>query len=334
MATLGSNVATLMDLAKRMDPDGKSARIVEMLATTNEILADMLWLEGNLPTGNRTTLRASLPTVEFRLLNQGVTPSKSTTIQVDETCSMLEAWSEVDVELARLGGDVAGYRLGEAQAFIEAMSQKMATTVIYGDKSSNPEQFDGLAVRYATSTGATGQNVIKATADDGDTDCTSVWLVVWGANTVHGIIPKGSKAGLSHEDLGEVTVETAAGIGGARMRAYQDHFTWKCGLGVRDWRYVVRIANVDISSLQSASPLDLADNMIKAIHRIPSLSAGRAAFYMNRSALQYLDIQKRNDVQTGGQLSYQNVDGVPVLSFRGIPVRKVDAILDTEADVA
>ena len=91
-ATLSTAALTLLDWAKRLDPTGKVARVVEMLEQTNEILQDMLWMEGNLPTGHRTTVRTGLPSVAWRLLNGGVTPSKSTTAQIDEQCGMLEAY--------------------------------------------------------------------------------------------------------------------------------------------------------------------------------------------------------------------------------------------------
>lgn len=331
MATLGASALGLNDWAKRVDPDGKTARIVEMLGQTNEILKDMVWIEGNLPTGHRTTLRTALPTVEFRLLNQGVTPSKSTTAQVDESVAIMEAWSEVDKELAVLGGDVNAFRLSEAQAFIEAMSQKMSTTVFYGDKSVNPEQFDGLEVRYHSTTGATGTNVLN-TGGTGS-DVASMWLVVWGSNSVHGIFPKGSKAGLSHEDLGEVTIEATSGVGGTRLRGYQDHFTWKCGLSVRDWRYVVRIANIDDDTLSNSAP-DLTEYMIRAVNRIPSMTMGNAAIYTNRSCLQYWEMQLREDVRTGGGMNYSNVAGEPVRTWRGIPVRKCDALVQTETAIS
>ena len=333
MATLGSNVLTLADWAKRVDPDGKISKIVELLSQTNEILMDMLFMEGNMPTGHRTTVRAGLPTVAWRLLNQGITPSKSTTAQIDEACGMLEAWSEVDVELAKLSGNAASFRISEAQAFIEAMNQEMASTLFYGNSSTAPEEFTGLSARYSSLSATSGQNVI--TGSGSGSDNSSVWLVVWGQQSVHGIFPKGSKAGLEHNDLGEVTVETTAGIAGSRMRAFQDQFKWKCGIALRDWRYVVRIPNIDISNLVAkSSAADLQELMIKAIHRIPTFASGKAAFYMNRSCHQMLDIQRRDDVISGGQLGYENVDGKPVLNFRGIPVRKCDALLETEAAVA
>lgn len=333
MATLAANALTLADFAKRLDPDGKTSAIVELLSQSNPLLQDMQWLEGNLPTGHRTTVRTGLPTVAWRLLNQGVQPSKSTTAQVDEQCGMLEAWSEVDKDLAMLNGNTAAFRLSEAQAFIEAMNQEMASTIFYGNQGLAPEEFTGLSIRYSSLSATNGQNVLSGSGAGADN--SSIWLVCWGGQTVHGIFPKGSKAGLIHEDLGEVTVETSTGIAGTRMRAYQDHWQWKCGLALKDWRFAVRIANIDISNLVAkSSAADLIELMIKAIHRIPSMGMGKPVFYMNRSVFQMLDIQRRDDVISGGGLTYQQVDGVAQPSFRGIPVRVCDALTEAEAVVS
>ena len=331
MATLSSNALTLADWAKRVDPDGKVPMIVELLSQTNEVLDDMLWVEGNLPTGHRCSVRTGLPTVAWKLLNQGVQPSKSTTAQIDEATGIMEAWSEVDKDLAELNGNTSEFRLSEAQAFIEAMNQEMASTLFYGNSSIAPEEFTGLAPRYADLSASNSQNVINAGGAGADN--TSIWLICWGAQTVSGIFPKGSKAGLQHTDHGEVTVETSLGIAGTRLRAYQDQWQWKCGVALRDWRYAVRIANIDVSDLAGGTPADLVELMIKAIHRLPSLNMGKCAFYMNRSVFQYLDIQRRQDVSTGG-MTYKEVDGKIVYDFRGIPIRKVDALLETEAVVS
>lgn len=332
MATIAANCLTLMDWAKRLDPDGKVPQIVELLSQSNEVLDDMMFMEGNLPTGHRTTVRTGLPTVAWRLLNNGVQPSKSTTAQIDEACGILEAWSEVDKELADLNGNTAEFRLSEAQAFIEAMNQEMASTLFYGNSGINPEEFTGLSVRYSDPTATNGSNVLDAGGAGNDN--MSIWLICWGANSVHGIFPKGTKAGLEHSDKGLVTVETTAGIAGTRMEAYQDKWGWKCGIAVRDWRYAARIGSIDKSDLiAKTSAADLAELMIKAMHRIPNKSMGKCAFYMNRTVFQMLDIQRRDDVQAGGQLSYQNVDGVPVSTFRGIPCRVVDALTESETAV-
>ena len=332
MATVGGNVLTLADWAKRLDPDGKVPAIVELLSQTNEVLSDMLFMEGNLPTGHRCTVRTGLPTVYWRLLNQGVQPSKSTTAQVDEAIGMLESWSEVDKDLAELNGSVSSFRLSESAAFLESMNQEMASTFFYGNSGTAPEEFNGLALRYNSLSAANAQNIV----DGGGTgsDNSSIWLVDWGSQTCFGAFPKGSKAGLVHEDMGLVTVETTAGIAGNRMRAYQDRWQWKLGVVLKDWRYVVRVPNLDISNLVGkSSAADLYDLMIKAIHRVPNLRLGKPVFYMNRSVFQMLDIQGRDDVISGGGLKFDNVDGKMQFSFRGIPVRICDALTETEAQI-
>ena len=332
MATIGNTVLTLSDWAKRLDPDGKVPSIVELLGQSNEILDDMLWAEGNLPTGHRTNVRTGLPTVAWKLINQGVVPSKSTTAQIDEACGIMEAWSEVDVDLAELNGNTQSFRLSEAQAFIEAMNQEMASTVFYGNSGISPEEFTGFAPRYSDLSATNGQNIIDA--GGAGSDNSSIWLVCWGANTVCGIFPKGSKAGLQHEDHGETTVQDATQIGTSRLRVYQDQWKWKCGIALKDWRYASRIANIDISDTvaNSGSQANLIDSMIKAIYRLPNLNMGRCAFYMNRTCMQQLDIQRRDDVAAAGMV-YKEVDGKSVPTFRDIPIRKVDSLLETEAAV-
>lgn len=334
MATLSANAPTLLDVAKRKDPSGRIARIVEILMQTNEMLIDMPWREGNLEIGDQTTIRTGLPSVFWRLINQGVTPSKSTTAQVVETTGMLEAWSEVDVDLANLSNNAAAFRASEATAFIEAMNQEMQSTVIYGNGGLAPEEFTGLAVRYSDLSAPNGANIVDAEGtQDSPSDLTSIWLVGWGDQTVTGIYPKGSTAGLVHNDYGEVTVEMTNGIAGARMRAYQERYQWKAGISVKDWRYVVRIANIDISDVDGMSPPDLVDLMERAQELIPN-RLGRMVWYMNRTLKTRLRRQARTDVSAGGGLTYENFDGKDILSFGGVPIRTVDAILNTETVVS
>ena len=119
MAVLSTTNPTLADVAKRYDADGKIDTIVELLSETNEVLDDMTFLEGNLPTGHRTTVRSGLPSSTWRKLNYGVQPSKSTTVQITDTTGMLEAYAEVDKALADLNGNTASFRLSEDRAFLE-----------------------------------------------------------------------------------------------------------------------------------------------------------------------------------------------------------------------
>jgi len=331
MATIGTK-NNLLDIAKRLDPDGKIAKIVELLSQTNGIVEDIPFKEANEMTSHLTTVRTGLPAVYWRLLNAGVQPSKSTTAQIKEGIGMLEAWSVCDVKLAELSGNEKGYRLSEATAFLEAMNQEAAQTIIYGNSSTAPEEFNGLAIRYSSTAAANGQNIIKA--GGAGSDNASIYLVCWGEQTVHGIYPKGSKAGIDHKDLGVQVEQNANGVTGAQMEVYKEKFNWNMGIALKDWRYVVRICNIDVSDLATGSAADITGLMIRAIHRIPNLNMGKPVFYMNRTAFQYLDLQRRTAVTAGGQLDYSVVDGKAIYMFRGIPVKIVDALLETEAAVA
>lgn len=332
MATIGESVLTLLDWGKRLDPYGKTEMTAELLAQTNEILEDMLWKEGNLPTGERVSIRTGLPTVYWRQLNVGVPSSKSTTAQVDEQCGILEAWSEVDKDLAELNGNVNSFRFDEGKAFLEAMNIEFAQTLFYGT-SANPEEFVGLSSRYSDLTAANGENIISAGGTGSDN--SSIWLIGWGGRSVYGTFPKGSMAGLDHEDFGLQTVETSAGVGGNRMRAYQERWCWKGGLVVKDWRYAVRIANIDISATvadPAGSSVDLGELMIDALHHLPTTNDVKPVFYMNRTLAKMIDIQTQN--KSNAYFTVGNEQGKRKIDFRGVPIKVCDALTETEGVVS
>lgn len=336
MAALSTQFPTLLDLAKLTDPDGKIAAVVEILNQTNPVLDDMVWIEGNLPTGHRTTIRTGIPAPTWRKLYGGVQPNKSTTAQVTDNCGMLEAYAEIDKALADLNGNTAAFRLSEDRAHIEGMSQEVAQTIFFGNDGVDEAEFTGLAPRYNSLSAANAENIISGGSAGGQVDNTSIWLVAWGQNTAHGIIPKGSKAGLQVTDKGLVTIEDASGGSNTgRMEAYRTHYRWDCGLSVRDWRYVVRIPNIDKSTLlvSAASGADLPDLMYQALRRLPSMSLGRPVFYMARDTLTMLQRQLSYKTKDSS-LTVQNVGGTMTETFQGIPVKRVDVLAADEARVA
>jgi hypothetical protein len=329
-----------MDWAKRVDPDGAIDSIAEILNENNPVLDDAVWVEGNLPTGHRTTIRTGLPTPTWRLLNYGVQPGKSTTAQVTDSVGMLEAYSEVDKDLADLNGNSGAFRLSEDRAHLESMSQTMASTLFYGNTGSDPEKFMGLAPRFASTSADNGRNIILAGGDTtpGDNLHTSIWLIVWGENTCHMVFPKGSTAGLQNRDLGEETLEDA---NGGLYQGYRSWYQWKAGLTVRDWRYVVRIANIEQASLTinptrgdrtAAGSIDLVDIMTQALETVEGLTAGRAAFYMNRRVASYL--RRQITGFSNVNLTFDNVAGKHIMTFDGVPIRRTDAIVNTEAVIS
>ena len=332
MAALSTINPTLLDITKRLDPDGKISTITEILTQTNEVLEDMAWQEGNLPTGHRTTIRTGLPTPTWRKLYGGVQPTKSTTAQIQDSCGSMEAYAEVDKALADLNGNSAAFRLSEDRAHIEGMNQEFSSTLFFGNEGTEPEAFTGFAPRFNSTSAANGENVLSAGGSGSDNN--SIWLVAWGPNTCHGIYPKGSVGGMYMEDKGNVTVENIDGSNG-RMEAYRTHYAWKCGLTVRDWRYVVRIPNVDLSNLtkNAASGADLIDLMTQAIEQLPSLTLGKPVFYVSRKVKSFLRRQIMNKV-ANSTLTMDQVAGKMVTMFDGIAVKRVDALAANEAAVS
>ena len=332
---------SFLDWNTRLDPTGQVARVIEILNQYNGILEDMTATEGNLPTGHRTTIRSGLPLPTWRRLYGGVQPSKSTTVQVTEACGMLEAYSEVDKAMADLNGNSEEFLLSEALPHIEAMSQEVARSTFYGDESVLPAGFTGLGPRYGTVNPANANNafnVINFLGNSGGVGTpnqyVSAYLVVWSPETVTGIFPKGSQAGLQINHKGQVTVENSDSqtAGSGRFEAYRTHFRWDLGLSVRDWRYVARVANIDVTStagglLTVAGQKALVTSMIQAAERIPNLNAGRAVWYLPRAAREALRLGMVSNI--GQNLTWDTVAGQRVMFFDGIPVKRVDALNTT-----
>ena len=331
MATIGVNYPTLIDVAKRLDPDGNIATITELLNQSNQITQDVPMFEGNLPTGHLTTVRTGLPQVAWRMINSGVQPSKSTTVQQTDVAGELMGYSDIDKTLVEINGNQASFRLSEDMAFYESFSQQFASTLFYGNANVNPERFAGLAPRYSSLSAANARNIINAS---GSNNRTSIWIVTWGPNTVHMFYPKGTKAGLEHADLGLSDITNADG---SIRPAYRTRFQWRAGLSLRDWRYTVRIANIDSSALATAGDSgytgpNLINLIVRGLNQIENPSMGQPIIYANRTVVTALDNLAQNKANL--QLGMMEFAGKQTLSFRGIPIRMTDAILNTEAAVA
>lgn len=333
MATLGATYLTLMDLFKQQDGDGKvTAQIIEMLAETNDILIDMVVIPCNNGTKHLTTSRTGLPAGTWRRLYQGVQPTKSTVRQVTDTTGMLESWSEVDSKLVSLSANPGQFRMNESAAFIEGMSNDMANTIFYGNSDTDPEQFMGLSPRFNSLSAENASQIVDAGGVGADN--ASIWFIVWGERTCHGIYPASETAGLGREDKGKVTKTNSDG---SLYDVHREKFTWDLGMSVRDWRYVARIANIDVS-LALAGSVELFTFMRKAYYKLQQrrVTGGRAAIYCNTNMLEVLDALSSNAGDSDSFIRLKpgkDIQGQEVDFYRKIPVRECDALLSTEARV-
>ena len=344
MAIIGSGVATLVDVLKELAPDGSALDTAEVLTQHTEVLQDMTWMEGNTPTGHRDAVRTALPTPSFRAINEGVPVTKGGTTQIEETCALLEDFSQTDRELAVMSGNVAGFRLRQAKPHMIGFAHKMAQQVFYGNSSADPKSFTGLAPRYnslSAGTSPTAVNVLNA----GGTGSAlrSIWLVAWSDDTITGLYPKGTRGGLGHEDATSPSAGAAADGGpsgqaltdanGNQYMGFRDHWLWRCGLMVKDWRYAVRICNIDPTALtrNAATGADIQQLMIDALERIEGTEGVRVAFYMPRVVRAFLRqqlVSKKNQF-----LSLSEQGKSATLMFDDVPIRRTDALNVNELQV-
>jgi len=335
MAEIGNTYFDLIDLYKSENPDGTVADVIEMLTEMNPILDDALAVECNQGTKHLTSIRTGLPSVAWGKLYQGIPQSKSAKAQVEDTTGFVEALSTIDCRLLDLAKNRGAVRLSEAEAFLEAMNNEIATKIFYGNSATDPDQFMGLAPRYSDTTAANGNQIVKA--GGAGSDNTSIWFVTWGDNQTHLLYPEGSQAGVKREDMNKQRVLDGSGNA---YYAEEEKFTWHCGLSVRDWRYNARIANIDVSaSLADPSNIDgsntsIWDVMRKAYWALQNrrVPGGRQAIYLNRDMLQVLDAASVNGGANDSfvRLTPAQVEGKEVLTYRGIPLRETDALINLE----
>lgn len=341
MATLGGSNLTLLDWAKMRDPNGMQAKVAMMLSQKNEILLDQVYQEGNLPTGHQVTIETGLPDVYYKMIGASVRTSKATTAQVVETCSILEGWSEVDEDTANLNGDAARLRVYQANRFMESLNQRQALTMFYGS-ASNPEEYVGLSNRYSSTSAGNGQNIISG---GGSAARTSIWLLGWGDDSIYSVFPKGSKAGIEHKYHGETVLNSTDGSGNeVRKVVHSDQWKWKHGLVVQDWRYGVRIPNINTTELLGLTGTQavtastaIIKLMARAIDRLPRTNGLKPAFYVNRtvaSMLRVMAMEKTSSVLTIEKGFNQFGADIFSLTFLGIPVRICDQITNAEDAVA
>lgn len=338
MATIGATFLDLIDLFKRSENQTlqQTAEIIELLKETNEILNDAIAVECNQGVLHRTTVRTGLPSATWGRLYQGIPQTKSTTAQVDDTTGFAEMLSSVDKRLLDLSGSPDAVRLSEATAHIEGMNQEIASKIFYGNTATDPEEFMGLAPRFNDLGAPNGNQIVDAGGSG--TDNTSVWFVTWGDMAAHLLYPQGSNAGVSREDKGEQRVLDASSN---PYYVLEELFRWHIGLSVRDWRKVARIANIDVSDLVGGS-VDILKYFRQAFWRVQKhrLPGENMVIYCNADVMEALDAQITPTVSTSTTTSSGNVrltpdqaTGKEILSYRGIPIRQCDAILNTEAEV-
>lgn len=340
MATDTRAQLTLLELAKRTNL-GSLITIVEVLDEDNEWLADAVWIEANQTASHVTTRRTSIPSGQWRKINEGITPSSSSTKQLTEGIGILEDYSRVDKLLAELSGNVEAFRSSEDKAFMSGMGQTLSDTLFqgsvasgatipkpYGDTEGNPERFNGLPARLDH----VDLDMVYDVGATGTTECTSIYIAQWGERMMHMTYPKNSPTlGVIHENLGEQTIDLTTSAGTPKlMQALVSHFKLHAGLVLRDDRCIRRLASirsVQGTSCSFSSTGNAHHKLIEALNALP-YKGKNAVIYCNKEIKTQMDIFAVD--KTNVNYTPQDWSGVSTTTFRGVPVRRVDAIGNKE----
>lgn len=328
MATLTSNYS-LVEQAKRVDPDGKLSIIVEALDfETGQVLQEADWLPSNDIWTNKTVIRGSLPTGSRRKLNSGVAKEVSRVTEALDTIEMLETYAEYDKDWIDSLPNPQMARMQEARAFLMGLGQTLVSSFLYSNANVDADRMHGLAGRLAK---LDGEYVIGAGGTG--SDLTSIFVVTWGPDFSYFVYPKNQgNLGIKHTDLGEVTISdaTTAVASTSQYQGYRDHFQVKAGFVVRHPKAIGRICNIESSG--SANIFD-EDDLITLLNNMKITP--RTRIYCNQTVKTQAEIALKD--KTNVNWTQENgLDGIPFMKFRQIPVRMIDKsiLLNTESAVS
>lgn len=335
MAIIGNTFLNLLDVAAVRDT--AEGGIIEVLNQLTPFYADANVMSANKGSSHMTSMRTGLPAVTWGALYQGIPQSKSGYTSVEDTTGFLEGLDAIDTRLIDLEPEnSAKLRAMESLGFMESFAQTIESAIWYSNVAVSPKQFHGLFARYNT---LANPNVIDGGGVGSDN--TSIAMVTHGDAQTSLIVPKNIRAGLQTEDMGRQRV-----LDGNANPYYvlERIFRQFIGLTVKDWRYNARIANIDVSDV-AAGTVSLNKLLSKGYYQLQGrraykmekqgeASAGRTVIYMNRQMMQALDAESINPLLNGAlQLGRMELQGDEVRTWRGIPIRETDSLLNTETRV-
>lgn len=337
---------TLLDHAKMFGDDGKILEVVKVLAQSNPIINDAMTIESNSDNGHTYAVQTGLPSVTWRRAYEGVQPSKATQKVVHETYGRASTVCLVDAAIAEKGGKVGVIRAEEAARHLEAMSQELASKIIYGSNAANEKSFIGFAERYNSKDATSARNIINH-GGTGD-HLSSIYLVGWGKGKIFTFYPKGSKAGIINYDYSKNGPIDVTDASGNTYPGYKEQFECLMGMAVADWRFGARVCNIDTTDLGTkAKCAALYESFVKALNSIQNLNGIKLVAYASRNVKFALrngilaangagalmsapQVYQQDNISSTGNKGYSAND----LIIDGIPVKIEDAISETETAVS
>lgn len=323
---------TLLDFTKRYGPNGEITRVAETLNKLNPMVQDGMVVEANRINSHYHSERTGLPGGTWFAAGEGVDGVKGTTKQVEDICGMVGNHTDVSEEVARQSGNIAKVRADLAVDAMEGLAREVGEALIYADFKTNPKKISGFASRYNAigtwSSTTAAKNVVSAGGDTANA-CSSIWLITWGERRSYMFFPKGSTAGIQHNDLcSNGKPIQLFDDNNKPYLGYTDFFTWHVGLAIENWNYCGRLCNIDADTTASK----LIDSLGTLTSRVKRDAAGSRSFlYMSPEMLDRLTKALSNQSSMNFTPAQPTMNLIP--SFNGIQIHQCDYCVNTEAVV-
>ncbi len=343
MATKDITSRESLVTAARMTHNNEIMDVAEVLNEQNDVVQDAIVQRANDMTTHMVTRRTRLPAVNWVKVGDGWNATVGLTNQAVEQMGLLKARYLCPEDVMRIQPNPAKYRSNQERAYIEAMGQELANTLM-GNVASGalspvtvpPEEFAGFQYRLAS----TSSDPTKYCVSNGNTtgsDNTSIYFVQWSPNKVYLIHPRNTDGGgLKKRDEGRVyssgdnAVAIDSAVAGSpnpsnSLWAYITEFSWDVGLAVEDGRAIKRLCNIDSVS---TSTYTLNEDYIVQIR---NNFKGNDTIYMYCNETVFTQLQILAKDKTNVHWGPDSPFGKPQMYFLDMPIRRCDAITNVEA---
>lgn len=336
MAELGWDSRYTLPQILKLVRNNTYEKMANVLTENNDMLKDMPIFAGNGILSNTGSRETSLPTPQIVKVGDGWDASVVQWNNFVDTISLFKDRFDVPLDVYNLQPNKAQWRADTEDRHVEGFGQGVQNHIVYGTSTATPEKFDGLAVRYntpdsgdPTNPSSTGDPFVFDAGGGTGADTTSIWLIQWGPMKVYGITPiNDPMMGLKRIDRGmqEVTAENSK-----TRTDLRTNFEWKLGICVHDVRSVARIRNVPTSVTGIVAFQTAISRVIQAREEV--FKGNEPVWMYTNKRVRYLmkEVQKE---KMNLMYDKNNPWQIPMMRFDDMPMRTVEAILNTETGVA
>ena len=330
MAATGATLVTMLDIVN-VSNNNEIQNVIFPLTKQSDLAKQMPMIEATDLTSSIVTRNGALVTGVWADYNEGIDASKGGEKQYREVIGNLESRLEIDTRLLKIQRDREKFMSIKERGHADGLANDMQDALVTGSVAAG-NHFDGIEARLnsLSLTDAFGETVVHTYGGTG-TDLTSILLVQWGEDQVHGIYPRGGNNG--GFDRTVYGVERVTDSNSKAFHAYVIGYEWHFGLVIADDRCVRRIANIETAG-SSNNLLDSSYEVNPLIDALVSMKGyGNDAYiYLNRTV--WGQLWKTQKDKTNVDYKVDNPWKSPERNFDGNPIGFTDALGKAETAIS